>query len=71
MQGPFLDFLYSPVASPVHPPQWNDPRFFLASDTDNLFDQTSKNNENVKFGAMHVVSENPLARQKVKMKLKF
>ena len=56
VQGPFLDWRYSSVVSPTKPPEWHEPRVSMKNDTDNLFNQTSKNNTKVKIGAVHVVS---------------
>ncbi|XP_065841942.1 uncharacterized protein [Oscarella lobularis] len=55
VQGPFLDWRYSSVVSPTKPPEWHEPRVSMKNDTDNLFNQTSKNNTKVKIGAVHVV----------------
>lgn len=55
VQGPFIDFRYSTVVSPKTPPQWYEPRVDMSSATDNLFQESSMNNQKVKFGAPHVV----------------
>lgn len=55
VQGPFIDFRYSTVVSPTTPPTWFEPRVDMATDTDNLFQETSMNNRKVKFGAPHVI----------------